>query len=487
MSRDKREHLRAIDGGKDPAVSPLLDRLASAASPDDTRPPEQVLADLDKLVRELEGIAATRAQHAAIARTWQAVTRARQDVRTKGIGELPELRRALDAHRRALGLPEPPAPRRRFGLADVLADLPPVPSVCRRLEWEVGRPPMLVGAPGAGKTYVVLAAMIDLAVGRSLWACPDFQVTRLRVRSLFIDLDQGARKTLYRMKRLLRGHGVAAKTLDEARRQLATIYKLELDELGDFEVDEGEGLRLRSLDEDDLARWRAAWVEAVRGYHFCAVDSLRRLAPFLDENDSRVSLVPDILRGVAEETGCVILLLHHASKKRQDQQGRQQTAGTRGSSAIDGAAGTQIVIEPEDEARRVTQVRAGEAAKIPAFYLAFEDAPPSEEDGLRGIRVVYKTLEQVRAPEKGAKQAKLRALAVRALGWIRSENLRGRGVRGKKQVVANLEGNDGLIYAAVDLLLDEGAIVDVPERDPASGKKHPRLWAADLAPKKEES
>ncbi len=454
-----------------------FDRLATIGGPGETRSPAEVLAAIEHELDAIEAALAPGVRDAAAAESWEQIGRHIEALRGGDLDRRAPLHREIDRSRTILGVPPP---RKRFGFADALVDRPPPPSVCPKLEWEVGRVPMIVGAPGAGKTMIMQAAILDMIVGRPLWGCPDFRVPRC-CRVLFVDLDQGANKTLRRFKRLLCGMGVTADDPEEARRQLAAVCRLEAEDLGTFDVDEGEGLRLGSLEAEELARWRAAWIAAVAGYDVAPVDSLRRLAPFLDENDSRFSVVPDVLRMVSEATGCVILLLHHASNKgRPDRKpgGAPSVAGTRGSSAIDGAAGTQLVIEEDDTGRRVTQTRAGEAVKLTPFYLAFEDGPATS-DAPRGLRVVYKTDEQINIPLKSAKSAKIRALADKCFEYVRKVNAtESRGVSGKKAIVTSVDGRDGDLYAAVQLLIDEKRLDERPAAS-AGGKKYFGFWAVE--------
>jgi AAA domain len=443
----------------------------------DAAAPAELLADIAEKLRGVKSADAPRRRAKAVKDADVALEAAREALRTKGVAALEEVRTAVGLYRKAHELPVPAKPRKRFGFAAALEDRPPPRAVCRKLEWEVGRPPMLIGPPGAGKTFVVQAAALDLIAGRHLWGCPDFRVPGY-MRVLHVDLDQGANKTLRRFRRLLRGHGVDALELSAARAQLAARFEVDPRDLGTFDVDEGEGLRLMSLQPEELARWRSAWIDAVRDYDVAFVDSLRRLAPFLDENDSRFSIVPDMIREVSEAAQCVIVLLHHASNKAPPRggPGPKPAAGTRGSSAIDGAAGSQLVIEPEGQVYRVVQTRAGEAAKLAPFYFAFEDDEVPGPGGVRGIRVAYQTSEQATAPERSAKAARLRRLADACLVYIRKVNLGTANKQGygplRKQVVQNVEGNDKGLYAALDLLVDDGLVIATKD-----GRLE-RLWLA---------
>lgn len=441
----------------------------------DSADPATIAAELEAALGDLAAAQAPGRKTRAAAKARKALDAALEAFRAGATDAAKTMREALELHRRAHDLPPPKPPRRRFGLGASLEDLPPPKTVCRRLEWDVGRPPMIIGPPGAAKTYAVQQAVIDLVLGRALWGCPDFKPPKA-CRCLHVDLDQGRQKTLRRYQRLLRGAGVTALDEAEARRQLAAIGQVNPWDLGAFEVDEGEGLALMSLAPEELARWRAAWADAARGYDVVFIDSLRRLAPFLDENDSRFSLVPDVLRAVSEACEVVFILLHHASNRGGREKGPKAPAQGRGTSAIDGAAGTQLTIEKEKDARRVTQGRGGEDAELEAFYLVFENDQEAGPGGMRGVRLKYRTAEQVKAPDKEAKAGKLRVVRERALAWIRETNLRKGYGPLRKNVVANVEGKDTAIYSALDELIKEALVVEVQ----TDGEKVRRLWAADV-------
>ena len=460
-------------------TDPILAALAALEESlaNDSSSPSQLLAQLADRFRDVEALLASRRKTRDTKDAEARLVAAREAVRTKGVGALEEVRAAATAFRKAHGLPPIAKPRRRFGLASTLEALPPPKTVCRRLEWEVGRPPMIIGPPGAAKTYAMQQAVLDLVLGRPLWGCSEFRPPG-PCRVLHVDLDQGARKTLRRYQRLLRGLGLRARDEREAVSMLSSIAAKHGGDptvVGSFEVDEGEGLALESLETDEKARWRAAWAQAARGFDAVFIDSLRRLAPFLDENDSKFSFVPDAMRILSEQLDVVFILLHHASNKRNGKGGAPAPIGTRGTSAIDGAAGTQLAIEKEKSARRVTQIRAGEAAELEAFYLEFQNDLP-DADGVSGVRLCYRTAEQAQAEEREKKSTKLLLMSERALAFIRKTNLQRRYGPTRTQVVANVDGNDKALFAALDALVQEGHVVETKD-----ARRVVRLWAADVS------
>ena len=128
-------------------------------------------------------------------------------------------------------------------------------------------------------------------------------------------------------------------------------------------------------------------------------------------------------------------------------------------------------IESDKDARKVTQIRAGETSELEAFYLVFEN----DEGG--GVRLRYRTAEQTRAPLKAAKAARQNELREVVLAYVREANLR-KGVGPmRKTVVKNVEGNDTALYSAIDGLIEDRILVEVKDED---NKRVKRLWLTEL-------
>jgi hypothetical protein len=257
---------------------------------------------------------------------------------------------------------------------------------------------MIIGYPGTGKTYAALAAMIALMLDRPVWGCPDFRPAH-PCRVLLADFDAGERATRKRIRRLLAGMRVTREEIDTARAAVAERRGEPCAEL--FEVETDPALRYagHQVTAKDTAAFERAWCDVARSFDVVFIDSLRKVAPALDENDSRSGEVVEALRRVSERTGTAIVLIHHAGRMRLDGKKPVTEAG-RGTSAFDGAAGAQIVIALEDGRRRCVMSReAQEADRAPPspWYLELVRVDDSER-GL-GHRIEYRTPEQVKPPE----------------------------------------------------------------------------------------
>src|SRR5262249_43393721 len=115
----------------------------------------------------------------------------------------------------------PPLPRDRSCIEE-LHDSTPIPWICERLELRPGRPNLLIGYPGAGKTLIGLSMALSLAVGRPIWNAVDFRPSR-PCRVLWVDLDFGGEQIKERLRDLRKGLGITDEELAQARALAAEL------------------------------------------------------------------------------------------------------------------------------------------------------------------------------------------------------------------------------------------------------------------------
>jgi len=316
----------------------------------------------------------------------------------------------------------------------------------------------LAGYGASGKTMAVQSLLLSIAAAQPIWGW--FRPT-IQGRVGHLDLEQGRHATFKRYQRLARGLGIT------------------IDDIGDrLRVAVHPSVYLTDPSAPDV------YARECEGMAICVLDSLRGATPGIDENDSKIRAYLDLLARVSEKTGTAFMLIHHAGKpavSKGDEEADLRMV-LRGSSAIFDACGSvfAMIAERDGGAKPKRMIHTKPAAEaecgpIEPFYLAIEDVPIGTNPRA-GVRLVYRTVEQVKPPSSGTKTTKIRELAERALEYIRRVNASGRGVPGKKSVVQNVEGRDAELYEAVQLLLDDGRIEDRPTRG-SDGKPHPRFWA----------
>lgn len=249
----------------------------------------KTLAALDAASREQEWTERWLSSSSlAFARRWRAAN------------DVPEPRPIAEAGAESDVLP-------RVSAADLAMPLAPVEWVCERLGLaRSGRPNLLVAPAGAGKTMSAQALALAVASGGRLFG--EFPCCHGSV--LHIDLDQGQRATQRRYQRLAAGLGLDLRALPLE----CSFFGLSLTR-GD-QVDTKAAQRLE---------------RSVRGVDLVIIDSLRALAPGIDENASEFGAVLGVLASITNAVGTTWLVLHHS--------GKSETGAVRGSSAIRDRAG----------------------------------------------------------------------------------------------------------------------------------------------------
>lgn len=252
---------------------------------------------------------------------------------------------------------------------------------------------VVYGAPGSGKTFLVLDIAFAIARGIA-WA-------GRRVHqggAVYVGLEGhvGTRTSAY-----LRGHGIEAA------------------DLADVSIIERQPLDIRDAkDAVALARdIRAALPEPPA---VIVLDTLNRSMPGGDENKSEdMGLAIYAANYLSNELGCLVLFVHHS--------GKSEGAGARGHSSLLGAADAELAVTRDEEGNRTvetTKVKDGEDGQRFAFALksidlgAVADHDPEAAPDERLSSCIIEGLREINVPKSGAKTPKLgshAALGMRAL------------------------------------------------------------------------
>lgn len=302
--------------------------------------------------------------------------------------------------------PEVPASPKRIHTVSAAAmsePLPPVPWLCHRLSIAPGRPTVVVGRAGSGKTLAVQDLAVAVASGRSVFGA--FPVRQGAV--LHIDLDQGRYATTRRYQQIAAGRG-----LDLAALPLECAFfnfKMTTNAHGQTIVDP-KSVRLL--------------LDSARGVALVIVDSLRGVSSGLDENSSDFGEVLQALSWIVDalqqEDPCTtpptFVVLHHSGKS-------ESNAGGRGSTAIDDRAGAKWIVARGEESDMAvwTQDKTSEFAlgrDRPFSTVAVKGDPGGGE----GPGTVVLELAPEEATEDNAVvQARWTAAVERAVGAVRRQ------------------------------------------------------------------
>lgn len=201
----------------------------------------------------------------------------------------------------------------------------------------------LLGAYGSSaKTWMMTDAVV--AVGAGLpWL---FRYGCRQGPAGIIDYEQGLYETKRRVQALTGGRG----------------------------LDRVAGLKAVCMPKDiylGQPKFVAALERFADGKELIGFDSLRA-GSLGDENDSTIRKGLDDCHGVAERTGCTMLVLVHAKKKGADGVGDNREV-FRGSSAIFDAADSALVVERLEEGFKLTQVKSRSGQGVEPFMVRLED------------------------------------------------------------------------------------------------------------------
>jgi hypothetical protein len=308
-------------------------------------------------------------------------------------------------------------------VAGIFAPLDPVNYLIAPLDLCAGAPALVAGYGFSGKTVALQSAAVSIAAGQRVWGT--FAARQGRV--LHLDYEQGARLTRERYQRIAAAMMLTPDEI-QGRLELVSLPQVYLDSPA------SEGFL----------------TERVRGFDLVIVDSLRASGPTLEENDSAVRALLDMLNRVSERTGCCFVVVHHARKPSKDSAGGARMA-IRGSGAIYDACSSVLILEAEKgqptrcmhEKARTSGVCADD------FVLRIED---QEVDGNpRGGLLV--TAESAPSTTQAPGQA-LHAMMERVL-----TELIGNGpAAGKRALAERVKGKEATKFAAMDQLILEGRI-----------------------------
>lgn len=262
---------------------------------------------------------------------------------------------------------------------DLAKPVPPVPYVVRHFGIAPGRPTLLAGYGGIGKTFVVECLGLHIAAGAGkCWELPI-----VGGRFVLFDYEMTLPPTQRRFQRLAIGHGIDLRRCDLGVTSMPNLY------LSDAEAE-------------------TAFCLATEGATLAAIDSLAAATATADEkeNEKGIRKYLDLLTRVSTKTGCCFVVLVHERKTSKDEPGGLQRV--RGSSAITDAAGAVLSVSSAegDGVIVVGQTKASLRKSEGDLTLKIEDVWPEgsiggEGDDAPGLRV--QRLEERPANEQSAK------------------------------------------------------------------------------------
>lgn len=356
---------------------------------------------------EIEGPLSTIRESARVRRMEQALgyaaarLRGPQRDRAGLLAEVAELvgRATAEAPRKGHGLP--------VQTAAAWVGSPPAPRfLAERLHLAPGRPAVVVGYAGTGKTNLVADLVLAVAGGpehRSFWG--GLRVDR-QGRALHLDFEVGRSSTWRRYQRLAAGRW--GKVTDWGDRLAWASYPAF--HLGQKDA---EGVLLRT----------------VEGFDLVVIDSLKKLMPGVDENDARAADGLGILARVSEATGAAFVLLHHEGKPPQDGPREARFRG-RGSSAIQGEWSSQWAVSVREGRLILEHGKSEHGALQPSWSCKLVDTGARDEttgvsEGLRfePVGEVAEGGEEVTDPGTAQRLRRAVLTILESMGALTSKDL----------------------------------------------------------------
>lgn len=215
----------------------------------------------------------------------------------------------------------------------------------------------LNGEPGSGKTTLIYALVLHGAKGRPFLGIPFDQP----IKTLYIDCETPSWRLRSKLEMMLRSYSENGE---------------------DVELPEGldilDGLDLRKDFQDLLALCKS------KQYHLIVFDTQSRIFRMEKENDnSEANFLMGLLRELARETHCAIILVHHTTKAEE---GSGVYRG-RGASAIAGAVDIVVnMIALEEDTVKLVTAKNRLVGTNPTLYLkkmgedTFEPYTPPDTD-----------------------------------------------------------------------------------------------------------
>jgi hypothetical protein len=279
----------------------------------------------------------------------------------------------------------PADPWQVFTLADAYTERPPVEYIAAGL-FALPSLNIVYGSPGTLKSFI-LADLLACAAAGNDWLTPApwingnlaHSIPTRQCPSMWLDFDNGRRRTHDRFGALGRGRGLPPETplyyYSMPSPWLDASSKTSIGELS---------LRIQE-----------------RGIQFLAVDNLGVVSGNADENSGDMVRVMSEFRQMAEETGAAVVLIHHQRKSN----GSLGRAGDslRGHSSIEAALDLALLIEREELSDTVsikaTKVRGADVLPFSAVF-TFENRPDGELDTARFYGIASDDLRSGAAIER---------------------------------------------------------------------------------------
>jgi hypothetical protein len=229
---------------------------------------------------------------------------------------------------------------------------------------------IVYGGPGSLKSMILADLAVCVAGGiRWLDALDSDQAqngatfSTVQAPVLWIDFDNGARRTDIRIGAMLRAHQLDAET----PMHYVSMPTPHLDASNDAQIN------------------ALADLVTLKGYRLIIVDNLGLVTGNTEENSAEMANVMGRLRRLSEQTGAAVILIHHQRKSSggMEANGVRKGETLRGHSSIEASLDLALLVERKEGEDSIaiipTKVRDFLAHSIIGAHFTYEHAPESRD------------------------------------------------------------------------------------------------------------
>lgn len=219
-----------------------------------------------------------------------------------------------------------------YTMANVYQDRPPSVFLADGI-LELPSLNILYGAPGTLKSFILQDLAVCVAMGKpwlekAAWSESGRSIPTTQAPILWVDFDNGAKRTLDRFKAL----GIHHKAPIDAPIKIYTMANPPLDATDPAHI--------------------ATMATRAFGSKLIVIDNLGTISGGMEENSSGMIQVMYNLRWLAETTGAAVVIIHH--QRKTGAIGMRAGDSLRGHSSIEAALDLALKIEREQYSERVT-------------------------------------------------------------------------------------------------------------------------------------
>ncbi len=314
---------------------------------------------------------------------------------------------------------------------------------------------LIVGADGIGKGWLILDILLSAALGRPM-NVPAFRRTGTPLTTLYLSCEDDPRILRRRLDQIAHAAEVSPADWRDAERSGRLMFAADIPPL--FITLPGSAIPAATETLQTLeGRIRMSKAD------LCVIDPFAAAVLIQSENDnSALNAVAVMLRTLAQDTGCTILLAHHTSKAARD--GADHHAA-RGGSALTGAA--RWVLRLVQEANDRTRLAAGVPKN--SYGRLLEPVPLQRLDS--GVLRQLTPMQLVKQKERLVEDV-VRFIREHPELEINPNAVRLGNSKSAKKMIAEMTASPGDLFSAIESAVKQGRLILEEHRRKCTGRPY---------------